>query len=74
MIVNALTCKQKKIKTKKEKDIILYTQVLIKLDKILEYKIALLNMKIDLINKLDLINISSLMTVVIINNKESFVY
>ena len=48
--------------------------MLIKLDKILKHKITLLNMKIDLINKLDLINISSLITAVVINNKKSSIY
>ena len=42
--------------------------MLIKSDKILEHKITLLNIK------LDLINMFSFMTIVIINNKEFLVY
>ena len=48
--------------------------MLIKLDKILEYEIVLLNMKIDLINKLSLINMSNFITAIMINNKESLIY
>ena len=48
--------------------------MLIKLDKILKYKITSLNIKISLINKLDLINMSSLITIVITNNKEFLIY
>ena len=48
--------------------------MLIKSDKIIEHKIALLNMKIDLINKLNLMNILSLIIAVIIDDRESSVY
>ena len=48
--------------------------MLIKSDKVLEYKITLLNVKIDLIDKLDLINMLSLITAVMINTKESLIY
>ena len=48
--------------------------MLIKSDKVLSYKINLLNMKISSINKLDLINMSSLKTIVIINNEEFLIY
>ena len=49
-------------------------QVLIKLDKILKYKIASLNMKVDSINKLDSMKTSNFMTVVTMNDKESSIY
>ena len=61
MIINALTYKQEKIKTQKEKNIILYIQILIKLSKIIEQdKITLLNIKSDSINEVNLINIKDL--------------
>ena len=43
-------------------------------DKIFEDKITLLNLKIDLINKLDLINMIKFITIVMINNKKFLVY
>ena len=48
--------------------------MLIKLDKVLEHKITLLNIKISLINKLDLINISSSITTVMTKIEESLIY
>ena len=48
--------------------------MLIKSDKILEYEITLLNVKIDLIYKLSLINMLDFITAVITNNKESLIY
>ena len=48
--------------------------MLIELDKVFKHEITLLNIKIDLINKLNLINISSFITAVMINNKESLIY
>ena len=48
--------------------------MLIKLDKILKYKITLLNVEIDLWNKSDLMNMWSIMTTVIINDKEFIIY
>ena len=67
MIVNILTQKQEEIKIQKEKNKLIYIEILIKLDKILEYKITLLNIKASLINiRTSLINISNFITIIMI--------
>ena len=48
--------------------------MLIKSDKVLKYKITLLNIKLSLLNEWDLINISSFMTTVMTNNEELLIY
>ena len=68
MIINTLTYKQEKIKTQKEKNIILHTQILIKSSKIIEQdKITLLDMKSDLTNEVNLMNIKDLSSYKLVN-------
>ena len=68
MMINTLTCKQEKIKTQKEKNIISCTQMLIELNKIIRQdKITLLNMKSDLINKVDSTNVKDLSSYKLVN-------
>ena len=68
MITDTLTHKQEKIKTQKEKNIISHIQMLIKSSKIIKQdKITLLDIKLDSMNKVDLINIKDLSSYELVN-------